>query len=743
MKTYYWYHLFFLFVVAIFPINSQELVSGRILTNDGQKTQAVSEARIQWLDDIKYTKSDSEGFFELIHRPNNAQIIISHPDFISDTLDVKSEHEILHFLLPKQNLGEVQLVQSKKSMMQSYVEIGNIVNIASDELLKAACCTLAESFETNPSIDSYYADAITGVRQIRMLGLNSNQILLSNENIPITRSISQPLEYSFIPGPQIENIQISKGVGSVVGTYESLGGEINVELNKPMTDHRLYVNLFQMLHGRFELNLSKAIRLNDGFYTSLYGHFNRHDKSLDHNDDGFIDNPLVEQINVFNRWQYLDLEKGFVILGSFRYVDDQKKAGQFGSNFDLNKPENQFWKSLINTHRFDGLIKFGYVNPQIPYRSTGLQLAYGYNHQNSFFSQRIFDIKHNSLYANVIYSSILFNTKTTFKTGLAFGVDTIDQKIIADETFGNTDISHIGSYFEVTHNNLNGTSVMAGIRMDVHSDFGFFITPRFNLRHQLFEETQLRLSVGSGRKTSFYMAENQQLFASNRKIIIDNDMGEFGKNMIWNVGGSLTQKIDLFGHDSRWIVDYYATNYRSQTIIDWETPGEVSFYKSPGKAKANSFQIQYHHIPSREIDVRLAYRYDDIKTSYHDGYKTLPLRPKHRLFFNLSWVSTPKFNGALWRTNLTMQHVGKQRLVKTSINSSESYSQSYQLFNAQLNRKINQQIEIYIGGENLGSFTQKSPIILADNPKDVLFDASQIYGPVFGLMSYIGLRWQL
>ena len=199
----------------------------------------------------------------------------------------------------------------------------------------------------------------------------------------------------------------------------------------------------------------------------------------------------------------------------------------------------------------------------------------------------------------------------------------------------------------------------------------------------------------------------------------------------------------MFGHDSRWIVDYYATNYRSQTIIDWETPGEVSFYKSPGKAKANSFQIQYHHIPSREIDVRLAYRYDDIKTSYHDGYKTLPLRPKHRLFFNLSWVSTPKFNGALWRTNLTMQHVGKQRLVKTSINSSESYSQSYQLFNAQLNRKINQQIEIYIGGENLGSFTQKSPIILADNPKDVLFDASQIYGPVFGLMSYIGLRWQL
>ncbi|MCY4216110.1 MAG: TonB-dependent receptor plug domain-containing protein [Flavobacteriaceae bacterium] len=723
-------------------VYGQESISGRVLTNDGQDTKAVYEAKIQWLHDTLYAISDSDGFFELSYNPNSTQIIISHPEFISDTLHVKSGDKIFHFLLPHQNLEEVQLVQSKKSMMQSYVEIGNIVNVTSDELLKAACCTLAESFETNPSIDSYFADAITGVRQIRMLGLNSNQILLSNENIPMTRTIGQTFEYSFIPGPQIESIHISKGTGSVVGTYQSLGGEINVELKKPITDSRLVIDLFQSLHGRFEANLGKTLKLNNRLSTSIYGHYNQRNKSLDHNEDGFLDNPLVDQINLLNRWQYIDNKKGFVVLGSFRYVNDQKNAGQKGLNFDFKQPEEPFWQSQINTIRFDGSLKMGYVNPEIPYRSTGLQLSYIFNDQNSIYHQRTLDLWHKNFYANFIYSSILFNTKTTFKTGLIFGLDTVNQDITNVQRFGNRNTPHLGSYFEVTHNNLNGLSVMAGLRTDIYSDFGIFVTPRLNVRHQLFEKTQLRLSIGSGRRASYYVVENQQLLASNRKVIIDS-VNDFGKNIVWNIGGSLTQRFDLFGNDSQLILDYYTTNYQTQTIIDWETPGEVSFYETMGKSKANSFQVEYNYLPSHELDLRMAYRYDDIKTTYRDGYRAVPLIPKHRFFFNFSWVSIPTSIGALWRTNFTIQHVGPQRLVKKNMEASEIYSEPYQLINAQINRKFNQQLELYVGSENLGSFTQKDPIVSANNPSDPTFDASQIYGPIFGLMAYIGLKWRI
>ncbi len=742
MNPYSWVILLFVMLNATLFVYPQEPISGRILTKEGQHTQAISGAKIQWLQDTLSTTSDSDGFFKLSYHPNHAQILISHPNFISDTLDVSTGDKIFHFLIANQHLDEVQLIQSRKSMMQSYIEIGNLTNVTSDELLKAACCNLAESFETNPSIDSYHADAITGVRQIRMLGLNSNQILLSNENIPITRTISQPFEYSFIPGLQIESIHVSKGTGSVVGTYQSLGGEINVELKKPKTDNRFVMELFQTLHGRFEANLGKTFKLNKRLSTSFYGHYNQRTKPLDHNDDGFLDNPLVEQTNLLNRWQYADHVKGFLVLGSFRYVNDQKKAGQLGSNFDSKQPEDLFWKSHASTSRFDSSLKIGYVNPQIPYRSSGLQLSYTVDDQNSFYNQRKIDLWHKSFYANFIYSSILFNTKTKFQTGLIFGLDTVNQDVTGVERFGNRNIPHWGSYFEVTHNNLNGLSLMAGLRIDIYSDFGLFVTPRLNLRYQLFEKTQLRLSTGSGRKASYYVIENQQLLTSNRKIIIGG-INDFGKNIVWNMGGSLTHRFDLFGSDSQLILDYYATDYQTQTIVDWETPGEISFYQSQDKAKANSFQGEYNHRLSNQIDIRMAYRYDDVKTTYKDGYKAVPLIPKHRFFFNFSWTSIPTSNGSLWRTNFTIHRVGSQRLVKKADHFSESFSNPYQLINAQLNRKLNQQLEIYLGGENIGSFKQKNPIISANNPSHMTFDASQIYGPIFGLMAYIGLKWQL
>ncbi|MDR0738076.1 MAG: TonB-dependent receptor, partial [Prevotellaceae bacterium] len=39
-------------------------------------------------------------------------------------------------------------------------------------LKKMACCNLAESFENNASISVGYSDAVSGARQIRLLGLS-------------------------------------------------------------------------------------------------------------------------------------------------------------------------------------------------------------------------------------------------------------------------------------------------------------------------------------------------------------------------------------------------------------------------------------------------------------------------------------------------------------------------------------------------------------------------------------------
>ena len=771
-------------------LNSQEPLKGRILSKDGQETIAIENAQIQWINTQLFAKSDIDGNFQLTFSNDAQNIIITHPNYQTDTLDVKTGDYIIHFLRPNQQLEGVSLVQRRKSMMQSYQEIGNIINVSSDELLKAACCTLAESFETNPSIDSYYPDALSGVRQIRMLGLDYNHISLSNENIPISRTISQRFGFSFIPGPQIESIQILKGAGSLTGGFETLGGQINIEMLKPLNDNKAFVNLFRSFHGRSELNISTAFSLNEKIYSSIHGHFSQRKTKLDHNSDGFLDNPLVRQFNLLNRWQYIDSEKGLIAFGSFRVVDDEKKTGQLDSDFDMNQPEDDYWKSFIKTFGFESSLKFGYVNPEIPYRSIGLQLSFIHHDQNSFFDKRTYDLTHSSFYSSLIYSSIISNTKTTFKTGLNFGFDSIDQTITGFDQTQIPQTSFAGSFFEVTHNNLDGLSMIGGLRLDLHSQLGFFVTPRFNLRYQLFDRTQLRFSIGTGRKYSYYIAENQQFFASNREIVLKGNPEDIPINFALNIGGSITQRFDFFGVSNTLTVDYYSTDFQSKTVADWEQPGKISFYQLNGRSLSNSFQIEYNFIPSNQWELRMAYRNEDASTDYQNRYNKIPLRPFERLFLNASWVSSVSENGGQWKANMTIQLIGSQRMVPTSsletqglyfahslvgrdLNQlrrisdgsiqntdvlgdsplgaplpgsgiyKEWYTPIYRIINAQLNRQINDSMELYIGGENLNSYTQKDPIVAAESPKSLEFDATQVYAPIFGAMLYIGLRWQL
>ena len=179
-------------------------------------------------------------------------------------------------------------------------------------MLKAACCNLSESFETNPAIDVNFSDAITGTKQIKMLGLSSPYLLISEENIPMVRGASQAYGLTFTPGTWVESIQIAKGAGSVANGFESITGQINTELKKPITDIPFFLNLFGSINGRYELNTHSNHKFNNYWSTGIYVHRNKRTQKFDNNSDGFLDLPVTDQINLMNRWQYTNLEKGWV-----------------------------------------------------------------------------------------------------------------------------------------------------------------------------------------------------------------------------------------------------------------------------------------------------------------------------------------------------------------------------------------------------------------------------------------------
>ena len=260
-----------------------------------------------------------------------------------------------------------------------------MVTINSAELLKAACCNLSESFETNPAIDVNYNDALTGAKQIQMLGLTSPYLLITQENIPAIRGASQTFGLTFTPGTWVESIQITKGAGSVVNGFESIVGQINTELVKPFTDSPLFVNGYANLNGRFELNTHLNHKLSDKWATGIYVHANKRSMKVDANKDRFLDVPLVEQINLKNRWQYQNAENGWVGFLSLQYLNDDKQLGQVNFNPDTDKFSTNAWGSEIATERFDGSLKLGYVFPQMPFQSLGFQAAFSNHQQESYF----------------------------------------------------------------------------------------------------------------------------------------------------------------------------------------------------------------------------------------------------------------------------------------------------------------------------------------------------------------------
>ena len=738
-----------IFLVLPLFLFSQETLTGMIMDKNNPKDNlGVFGANVYWLNNSIGATTNEKGWFTIPYKKSYKKLVVSYVGYKTDTLNISDLEPIHHFITLENELEEVTLKSKKKATQRSFIQTKNVFTVNSAELLKAACCNLAESFETNPSIDVNFSDALTGTRQIQMLGLKSPYLLITQENIPSIRGAGQVFGLTFTPGTWVESIQITKGAGSVINGYESISGQINAELVKPLTDNRIFLNAYGSLGGRYELNSHLNHKISDKWQTGVYIHGNYRNKKFDRNKDGFLDNPLISQVNVMNRWQYLDAEKGWVSFINVRFMDDSKQTGQ--NNFDplKDKGRSEVWGGEIDTKRFDSSLKLGYVFPQLPFQSFGFQFSYSNHDQDSYFGLKTYDINHQSVYSNLLFNSIIGDTRSKFTTGLNFTYDIYDE-FVNSINFSRKEKS-FGGFFEYAFDNSDNFSFTSGVRIDTHNLLGTYITPRLHIRYVPWEKGVLRASIGQGRKSGNVFAENQQLFASTRQIDIQSSGGKIyglDPEVAWNYGLSYLQGFNLFNRKGDITFDYYRTHFQNQVVVDWENPQRISFYNLDGESYANSFQTEVNYYVDDFTSLRLAYKFYDIETDYFSGKLSKPLTPNHRLFANISY-ETKKINDIKqWKFDLTYNFIGEQRLPDTSTNTVEyqleEYSNSYSLLNTQITKVFTEKFEIYFGVENLTDLKQKNPILASDDPFGDSFDSTIIYAPIFGRMLYSGLRFKI
>ena len=740
---------------------SQNL-SGMVVEILDNNEVPIVGANIYLVDGSKGVVSDQNGNFLINDIKDAKEFVVSYVGYLNDTLKTKNKYSKV-ILKPDTSLEAITINFKEKSTSVSLLSSANVLKISSEELLKAACCNLAESFETTPSIDVNFSDAISGRKQINMLGLASPNILISVENIPSIRGALNAYGLTFIPGTWIESIQVAKGSGSVVNGYESVSGQINAELLKPMSDKKFFANAYYNSMERFELNTHYSTKLTEKIDYGLYLHADKKDNRDDHNNDNFGDAPTGQQINILNRFQYTNAIKGLVGFFDINYVGDERVYGEidyFDPAIIPGPPINDSWGGSADSNIIRSTLKFGYVDPDITYRSLGLQLSYSNVDQGADFGNSFHDTRHTSFYSNLVYNSIIGDTRSKIKTGISFAYDNYDESVNnLNTSFFDLDRTEksIGAYFEYNYDNLDNLNLSAGIRYDNHNIIGNFISPRLHVRYQALPKTTIKMSAGKANRIANLFSENQKLFYSSRLISFSSadassefmsyNYFDMKPEVAWNYGASIIQSFKLFGKDSQLIIDYYITDFESRVVVDWESPSNILFYNLVGRSYAKSFQAQFSYSLANSIDLLFAYKNTDAKTDYISGRLQNPLTPSNRFFLNLSYDGPSNEKSRKWKFDVTYNHLGKQRIPSTIQNPEifrlDPFSSKLDLINSQITRVFSDSFEVYLGVENLTNYKQTDGIISNSDPFGQYFDATMIYGPVSGRMSYLGLRYKI
>ena len=645
----------------------------------------------------------------------------------------------------------VKITREKEATAISKKEAGLIFNISSKELLKAACCNLSESFETNATVDVSFSNAVTGTKQLKMLGLDQKYTLLTKEQLPEIRGLASAYGLNFIPGKWIGGIQLTKGGSTVVNGYESITGQINTELLKTHDDDKkaeTEINLFSDNNGRVEANVTSTSPISDKWNQSVLLHGNGTFGDTDMNDDNFLDRPKGSQLNVAYLLNYNDLESsGFASHFGINFLKDERTAGQIGFNKRIPQKDQTLYGVGIDISRFQLWNKTGYVFKGKPYQSLGWMNQLTYHQQDSFFGLRNYFGKETSYYSNLIFESIIGNTNNKYKVGASFLYDTYDEDYLLDNYKRTETVPGLFAEYTLTGEKF---TLVTGARVDFHNLAGTQFTPRMNFKYDLTPKTIFRISAGRGFRTANIFAESQSYFASNREIQVINNGGEiYGlkPEIAWNYGVSLQQEFKLFGRKSTLLADFFRTDFQNQVVTDLdESAQKILFYNLEGKSFANSFQTQWDFQPVKNLEFRIAYKYYDVALDYLSGLKKVPFMAKHRGFANLAYSTNKTEKGRFWSFDTTLNLVGKQRLPNTKSNPAEfqigDYSPSYSTLNAQISRNFSEKIRVYLGGENLTGYQQKVAILDARNPFGNYFDGGMVYAPVMKQNFYVGVDFK-
>lgn len=784
MKLKFFITTLFFFSAACGAAQAQN-IKGTI--RDAESNEPLIGASVYWAGTTIGSSTDAEGAYALHRVRGYDQLVASYVGYNNDTIRVESGVEQVDFRLTTEGV-QIESVVVESNLGGNYVKREGILKgemISFAGLCKMACCNLAESFENSASVTVGYSDAISGARQIKMLGLAGTYTQILDENRPIMRGLSAPYGLSYTPGMWLNSIQVSKGISSVTAGHEAITGQINLEHRKPTDDERLFINLYVDDELRPEMNLTSALPVTkDGKLSTIFlvhGSMDTHVfGDMDFNKDGFMDLPKTRLGTVANRWLYT-ADNGAQLRWGFKYLAENRLSGtdhyKASMREEMERDLNpDLYGSQIKNRELNAYVKFGIpVGPSVydeeeqdELRSNFALVAdYDRFHENAYFG-----LNNYAGLDNIVSLNAMYNHYFAYRHSLIVGVqshfDFIDETLLNPTPWLNTlgalgdnrtmDLgrseNEVGAYAEYTYTIKEKFSLVAGVRGDYNTYYNkFYFTPRGHIKWNITPTTILRGSAGLGYRSTSVITDNIGILATGRQIVFGNPSlgpqlhGDFKSlnrmEKALTVGGSLMQVFTLVEReDATLSFDYFRTQFYNQVVADQEySADQIYLYDTNKRSFTDTFQIDFSWTPIERFDIFATYRYTNSRMTINrpDGTTALVERPlisRYKALLNLQYATRYR----RWTFDVTAQLNGPSRLPTQTGNLADAgTSPVYPMFFAQVTHKVGK-FDIYLGCENILDYRQKNPILNADDPWSAGFNSSVIWGPLMGRKFYVGVR---
>jgi outer membrane receptor for ferrienterochelin and colicins len=743
-------------------ILAQDFKGSVIYRRSDGKTEPLPFAQVYLIEKAKLIETDENGQF-IINLEQRTTMVATYVGYTKDTLIVDPGIPSGEFYLMGENEVDEAVVTSRQlTNTLSRIKPVRTEVITAAGICKMACCNLAESFENSASVSVGYSDAITGARQIKLLGLAGTYTQMLDENRPVMRGLASPFGLNYIPGQWLESIQIAKGPSSVINGLEAITGQINVEHRKPTDEVPFFLQLFGSSHSMVEGNIASSLQLNEKWSTVILAHASSVLKGTDHNDDGFRDEPQATQFNFSNRWLYYD-PSGFQMRFGVRALTDGRVAGQMGFQRGDNPRASEYWGSLIRNSGINGYLKMGIPLNEENSQNIAIVADYNYYKIDSDYGMKSYAGTQKSIFLNLIYQNQI-NDYHRISFGISGQDDDFWEHVGDDRLhiFAPTPAKEpfaygiglsrrersLGIYGEYNYTLDDKVTFVGSLRGDYNNIHGFLFAPRVTLKYSFTDDIIFRLLGGRGFRTANIFADNIGIFSTGRIIMMDEGLRETKRNLLedaWTYGGNITFYLP-FGYENNTYLsfDYFRNDFLKQVIVDQEFDKVWAFiYNLDGKSYTNTYQVDFSVDPIERFNIVTTFRYTDAKVTLRgQGLVERPLTSRFKAVFNAQYATAMN----KWTFDFTAQLNGKTKLPdfmagrdKVIEKDGEYFSPVYPMFFAQITRKF-RGIDLYIGGENLGNYRQRDAILNADKPFSEDFNASAIWGPLSGIKIYAGLR---